>query len=68
MVKGLFGNPTLSSPEGFHQLTSEVEKEAYKLVDHIVNKTGPKDRTTVALVDDLSNVLCSAADLVINLF
>uniref|UniRef100_A0A914ZDC6 Peptidase M3A/M3B catalytic domain-containing protein n=1 Tax=Panagrolaimus superbus TaxID=310955 RepID=A0A914ZDC6_9BILA len=62
-MHGLFGNPALSSAEGFQKLTKDVETEAYKLVDQITNNTGPKDRSTVALVDDLSNVICSAADL-----
>jgi Zn-dependent oligopeptidase len=61
--KGLFGNPVLSTPDGFQKLTIDVENKACKLVDQIINKTGPKDKPTVALVDDLSNVICTAADL-----
>ena len=64
LFKGLLGNPSLSSPHGFQKLSKDVEATAYKLVDQIIHKKGPKDRPTVALVDDLSNVICSAADLV----
>uniref|UniRef100_A0AC35ESC7 Peptidase M3A/M3B catalytic domain-containing protein n=1 Tax=Panagrolaimus sp. PS1159 TaxID=55785 RepID=A0AC35ESC7_9BILA len=65
---GLFGNPVLSTQDGFKKLTIDVENKACKLVDQIINKTGPKDRPTVALVDDLSNVICSAADLSMKIF
>ncbi|KAE9555380.1 hypothetical protein FO519_001392 [Halicephalobus sp. NKZ332] len=60
---GLFGNPLLTSPESFHKITKEVISEAQDLVEQIVSHTGPPGRPTVALVDDLSNVICCGADV-----
>uniref|UniRef100_A0AC34Q9X7 Peptidase M3A/M3B catalytic domain-containing protein n=1 Tax=Panagrolaimus sp. JU765 TaxID=591449 RepID=A0AC34Q9X7_9BILA len=60
---GLFGNKLLTSPESFQKVTQNVISEAQDLVEQIVSKSGPPGRPTVALVDDLSNVICSGADL-----
>uniref|UniRef100_A0A7E4VSD8 Peptidase_M3 domain-containing protein n=1 Tax=Panagrellus redivivus TaxID=6233 RepID=A0A7E4VSD8_PANRE len=62
--RGLFGNDLLTTPNGFIELSKQVEKASYDLVEDIVSKKSDgKGRPTVALVDDLSNVICSAADL-----
>jgi len=53
----------LTSPESFNKITKEVITEAQDLVEQIVSHTGPPGRPTVALVDDLSNVICCGADV-----
>ncbi|KAI1704269.1 mitochondrial intermediate peptidase [Ditylenchus destructor] len=70
---GLFGNPLLSSPRGFDQLASQVEQKSMALVQQIIEKdmrpsrtenlASPSTKTTVAMVDDLSNEICCGADL-----
>lgn len=48
-----------------------VQKKSHKLVDEIVENAAKKmnksKQTTVQMVDNLSNEICSGADLVINL-
>uniref|UniRef100_A0A915E037 COP9 signalosome complex subunit 6 n=1 Tax=Ditylenchus dipsaci TaxID=166011 RepID=A0A915E037_9BILA len=66
---GLFGNFLLSSPNGFENLAALVQIKSRDLVERIVNKrrhvksAEMSERTSVAMVDDLSNEICCAADL-----
>uniref|UniRef100_A0A914HYA8 Peptidase M3A/M3B catalytic domain-containing protein n=1 Tax=Globodera rostochiensis TaxID=31243 RepID=A0A914HYA8_GLORO len=66
---GLFGNFLLRSPNGFELLMRAVDAKANELVKEIVQSADEraadrgKMKSTVSLVDDLSNEICSAADL-----
>ncbi|KAL3101885.1 hypothetical protein niasHS_003294 [Heterodera schachtii] len=62
---GLFGNFLLRSPHGFELLTRAVDAKSNEMVKEIVQRAADrgKKKTTVSLVDDLSNEICSAADL-----
>ncbi|CAK5109834.1 unnamed protein product [Meloidogyne enterolobii] len=67
-VVGLFGNFLLQTPKGFELLTQAVNARSGELVREIVDgieerAVDPKKCTTVQLIDDLSNEICTAADL-----
>uniref|UniRef100_A0A915PSU8 Peptidase M3A/M3B catalytic domain-containing protein n=1 Tax=Setaria digitata TaxID=48799 RepID=A0A915PSU8_9BILA len=59
--KGLFGEELLKHPSGFKLLNEKVRKRSFDLVDKIVNRRC--DKKVVEVFDDLSNEICSAADL-----
>ncbi|VDK71265.1 unnamed protein product [Litomosoides sigmodontis] len=58
---GLFGEELLKHPSGFKLLNERVRKRSFELVDKIVNRKC--DKKVVEVFDDLSNEICSAADL-----
>uniref|UniRef100_A0A8R1U2G6 Peptidase_M3 domain-containing protein n=1 Tax=Onchocerca volvulus TaxID=6282 RepID=A0A8R1U2G6_ONCVO len=59
--KGLFGEELLKHPSGFKLLNERVRKRSFELVDKIVSRKC--DKKVVEVFDDLSNEICSAADL-----
>ncbi|KAH7729029.1 Peptidase family M3 containing protein [Aphelenchoides avenae] len=66
IYSGLFGNPVLATADGFRKLTDDVERKAMQLAGEISERAKApvkSGKTTVSLVDDLSNEICCAADL-----
>ena len=58
---GLFGHPLLTSAQGFVDITNKTLQEAKVLVNEVTRSSDPND--VVKLFDELSDVLCRAADL-----
>ncbi|CAI4225457.1 unnamed protein product [Auanema sp. JU1783] len=58
---GLFGNSELKTPADFKKLNENVRKNCSCIVREIMS--GSENKTTVQLLDDLSNEICKAADL-----
>ncbi|EJW85483.1 hypothetical protein WUBG_03607 [Wuchereria bancrofti] len=59
--KGIFGEELLKHPSGFKLLNEKVRKRSFELIDKIVSRKC--DKKVVEVFDDLSNEICSAADL-----
>uniref|UniRef100_A0A0N4ZL82 Peptidase_M3 domain-containing protein n=1 Tax=Parastrongyloides trichosuri TaxID=131310 RepID=A0A0N4ZL82_PARTI len=64
LSSGLFGVPQLTSPSGFKEFSKIAIDKSSDLVNQIVTKNPHnKNRTYVALFDDISNEICKVADL-----
>uniref|UniRef100_A0A1I7SLY3 Mitochondrial intermediate peptidase n=1 Tax=Bursaphelenchus xylophilus TaxID=6326 RepID=A0A1I7SLY3_BURXY len=64
-VKGMFGNEKLRCPQDFEKVTDNVIRESEMLVGEIVKpyESRKLKKPSVQLLDDLSNTICTAADL-----
>ncbi|ULT96256.1 hypothetical protein L3Y34_004696 [Caenorhabditis briggsae] len=60
--KGLFGYKKLSSPASFHELPVEVKSSTDSLIKELLDPLD-SSRTSIEIVDDISNEICKAADL-----
>ncbi|KAI6232043.1 Peptidase family M3 containing protein [Aphelenchoides besseyi] len=62
---GIFGTPILKTPNDFDQAVNDVVSDCRSLISEIVMPFDQRriKKKTVALVDDVSNRICTVADL-----
>ncbi|KAI6209752.1 COP9 signalosome complex subunit 6 [Aphelenchoides besseyi] len=64
-IKGIFGSSILKTPNDFDQAVNDVVSDCRSLISEIVMPFEQRriKKKTVALVDDVSNRICTVADL-----
>lgn len=59
---GLFGNKNLKTAESFNELPAAVKKSTDALIQELLTPS-QNPRTSIQIVDDISNEICKSADL-----